>query len=60
VIGGGFSIQGVVGNTEGTGPRLIGNQKWNGETWIVQVVAPSGYSPERTYSVTSFAYCVNA
>ena len=60
VIGGAFSIQGVVGNDVGTGPRVIGNQKWNQETWIVQVVAPSGYSPLRTYSVTSMAHCVNA
>jgi hypothetical protein len=60
VIGGAFQILGAVGDAEGFGPRVLMNRKWNGETWIVQVVAPNGYSPTRTYSVTSFAHCVNA
>ena len=60
VIGGSFQILGQVGDAEGDGPRVLFSRKWNGETWIVQVVAPTGYSPERTYSVTSFAHCVNA
>jgi len=60
VIGGAFRILGAVGDPEGHGPRVLSNQKWNGETWIVQVVAPSGYSPTRTYTVTAMAHCVNA
>ena len=59
MIGGAFQILGVVGDGQ-VGPRVLMNRKWNGETWIVQVVAPNGYSPTRIYSVTSFAHCVNA
>ena len=36
------------------------SRKWNGETWLVQVVTPSGYSPTRTYTVIALAHCVNA
>ena len=59
IISGSFAIQGAVG--DGTnGPRVLSSRKFNGETWLVQAVAPNGYSPERTYFVSAFAYCVNA
>ena len=58
LIGGAFSIQGFVGDGE-NGPRVLTSRKFNGETWIVQAVAPNGYSPTRVYSVTAVAYCVN-
>jgi hypothetical protein len=59
LIGGAFAINGSVGDSV-NGPRVIKSHKHNGETWFVQVVAPDGYSPARTYFVTAYAYCVNA
>ena len=29
-------------------------------TWIVDAVAPNGYSPTRQYTVFAYAHCVNA
>ena len=60
LIGGGFAILGAVGDAEGDGPRVLRNHKWNGESWIVDAVAPNGYSPTRQYTVFAYAHCVNA
>jgi hypothetical protein len=60
IIGGAFQILGQVGDGEGHGPRVLISRKFNGETWFVQAVTPSGYSPTRTYTVTALAHCVNA
>jgi hypothetical protein len=60
IIGGAFQVLGAVGDPEGHGPRVLSSRKWNGESWMVSVVAPTGYSPTRTYVVYAMAHCVNA
>lgn len=62
LTGGGADVLGLVGDENGTGPRIIRNQPFNVNQWIAQAVVPSEWvtnGNNAQWQVDAYALCAS-